>query len=185
MLFRSTVFTLDVSNFNTSNVTDMSGMFFGIGYNNSTFTLDVSGFDTGNVTDMSNMFSLTGFNSTVFALDVSNFDTSNVTNMNMMFFEAGYSNPIFSLDVSNFDTSKVTNMRGMFREAGYNSTKLNTSITIRNPNVINYADMFLNVAEKEGSQIIVNYTSETSDLVDAMIATKSELSNVIKGVQVD
>jgi hypothetical protein len=45
--------------------------------------------------------------------------------------------------------------------------------------------MFESVATKDGSQIIVNYTSQTSDLVDLMIATKSPDSNVIKGTQVD
>ena len=45
--------------------------------------------------------------------------------------------------------------------------------------------MFLNVATKEGSQITVKYTSETSDLVDAIIATKFANSNVVKGVLVN
>ena len=45
--------------------------------------------------------------------------------------------------------------------------------------------MFENVASKEGSQIKVNYTSETEALVDEIIANKDENSNIIKGVQVD
>ena len=45
--------------------------------------------------------------------------------------------------------------------------------------------MFYGVATKSGSQFTVNYTSETSDLVDKMIATKVDTSNVVKGVQVD
>ena len=48
----------------------------------------------------------------------------------------------------------------------------------------NYSKMFKDVALLEGSKITVNYTSETSDLVDLMIATKSELSNVVKGTLV-
>lgn len=35
------------------------------------------------------------------------------------------------------------------------------------------------------AQIMVNYTSETSNLVDKMIKTKSSNSNVVKGIQVD
>ena len=76
-------------------------------------------------------------------------------------------------------------MSRMFYQTGYNSTKLNTSITIRNPNTTDYSDMFNNVATKTGSKITVNYTSATSSLVDQMIATKSSNSNVVKGVQVD
>ena len=71
---------LDVSNFDTSNVTDMSSMFDGC---ESLQKLDVSNFDTSNVTDMYGMF----YNcSSLQELDVSNFDTSNVTDMSAMFF---------------------------------------------------------------------------------------------------
>ncbi len=105
--------SLDVSNFNTSNVTDMSGMFFEC-YNLK--SLDVSNFNTSNVTDMSYMFrgceSLT-------ILDVSNFNTSNVTNMVGMFWGC---KSLTSLDVSNFNTSNVTDMSKMF----YNCANLKT-----------------------------------------------------------
>ena len=62
---------------------------------------------------------------------------------------------------------------------------LNTSITIRNPKLESYNGVFLGSATEEGSQITVNYTSETEALVDAMIATKSEGSNVVKGTLVN
>ena len=181
----STLFSLDLNNFDTSNVTDMSWMFVGTGGLNTRFTLDIGNFDTSKVIDMSYMFASTGYSSTILTLDVSNFNTKNVTNMKSMFEETGCSNPEFTLDLSRFDTSKVTDMSQMFYSTGYNSTKLNTSITIRNPNIIEYTDMFRETALKAGAQITVNYTSETSDLVDAMIATKSETSNVVKGIQVD
>ena len=183
--YLSTVFTLDVSGFDTSSVTNMSNMFYSTGYNNPNFTLDVSNFDTSKVIDMSSMFFYTGNKSTVFTLDVSGFNTSKVTSMKSMFYQTGYINPNFTLDVSNFDTSKVIDMSYMFFQAGKNSTKLNTSITIRNPSVTSYTQMFLYTATNTGSQITVNYTSATSSLVDQMIATKSSTSNVVKGVQVD
>jgi surface protein len=44
---------IDLSAFNTSNVTNMNGMFSGC---SDLKTLDLSNFNTGNVTDMSNMF---------------------------------------------------------------------------------------------------------------------------------
>ena len=183
----STNFTLDLRNFDTSNVTDMSLMFSNTGCNNPNFTLDVSNFDTSNVTDMSSMFEFTGYNNPNFTLDVSNFDTSNVENMYCMFSNTGYNSEIFDIDTSNFDMSKVKDVRAMFNGAGYNSTKLNTSITINKNNYskYDYLNMFKNVATKSGSKITVNYTSETSELVDQMIATKSSNSNVVKGIQVD
>ena len=102
MFYHSKATIIDVSNFNTSNVTDMSAMFF----ISQVTTLDVSNFDTSNVTDMSNMFR----QSQATTLDLSNFDTSNVTNMSVMF---AYSKATI-LDVSNFDTSNVTDMSSMF-----------------------------------------------------------------------
>ncbi len=49
----SSVTSLDVSSFDTSNVTTMSYMFYGM---SSVTGLDVSNFDTSNVTDMTDMF---------------------------------------------------------------------------------------------------------------------------------
>ncbi len=96
---------LDVSGFDTSNVTSMSFIFYGCGRLTG---LDVSGFDTSNVTSMSYMFrncyKLTN-------LDVSGFDTSNVVYMNSMF-EWCYS--LTNLDVSGFDTGNVVDMNSMF-----------------------------------------------------------------------
>ena len=97
--------SLDLSNFNTSKVTNMSYMF----YNMSSLTsLNLSNFDTSNVTDMNYMFACV---SKLTSLNLSNFDTSNVTNMNGMF---TYMDSLTSLDLSNFNTSKVTNMSYMF-----------------------------------------------------------------------
>ena len=97
--------TVDLTKLDTSNVTDMEGMFQ---YCNSLNTLDISNFDTSQVTDMSYMFSgCSSFTS----LDLSNFDTSNVTNMYYMFQSCS---SLTNLDLSNFDTSNVTNMSWMF-----------------------------------------------------------------------
>ena len=96
---------LDVSNFDTSNVTDMFGMFWGC---SGLTNLDVSNFDTSKVTSMDSMFNgCSGLTN----LDVSNFDTSNVTSMDSMFNDCS---GLTNLDVSNFDTSKVTSMDSMF-----------------------------------------------------------------------
>ena len=97
--------SMDLSNFDTSNVTDMSYMFYDCG---SLTSLDISNFDTRKVTDMSNMFC---WCSSLTSLDISSFVTSNVTDMSSMF---ACCLGLGSLDVSNFNTSKVTNMHGMF-----------------------------------------------------------------------
>ena len=91
--------------FNTTNVTNMASMF----QMTRAESLNLSSFDTSKVTDMSDMF---GY-SQVTSLDLSNFDTSKVTDMSWMF----SSSQATSLDLSNFDTSNVTNMQYMFSKA--------------------------------------------------------------------
>ena len=101
----SSLTELDIRNFNTANVTDMSDMFKNC---SSLINLDLSKFNTANVTNMSSMFSgcsnLTG-------LDVNIFNTANVTDMSYMF--KGCSN-LTGLDVSGFKTDNITDMRYMF-----------------------------------------------------------------------
>ena len=113
----SNLTTLNLSNFNTSKVTDMNSMFHDMFKLTS---LDLSNFDTSKVTDMGAMFyemrNLTTIN-------LSNFDTSRVTNMGNMF---SYMTGITTLDLSNFDTSQVTSMYGMFSFM-YDLTTLNLS----------------------------------------------------------
>lgn len=79
--------------------------------------------------------------------------------------------------IENIDMSLVTDMSHMFNDCG----SLTATINITNPNVENYEEIFTFAATLDGAQITVNYTAETSDLVDRMIATKSEDSNVVKG----
>jgi surface protein len=97
--------SLDLSSFNTENVTNMSYMFAGA---SSLETLDLSGFDTTNVVYMSSMFYGA---SSLESLDLSEFDTTNVVDMHAMF--AGASS-LKSLDLSGFDTTNVVYMSGMF-----------------------------------------------------------------------
>lgn len=57
------MFTLDLGDkFDTSSVTNMLGMFYETGYNNSNLVLDLSTFTFNNVTSYENIFS--GFKTT-------------------------------------------------------------------------------------------------------------------------
>ena len=119
--------SINMSNLDTSNVTDMSNMF----NNCSALTsIDVSGFDTSNVVNMSNMFSSC---SSLTSLNVSNFDTSKVTDMSYMFNDCV---GLTSLNLSNFDTSNVVSMEGMF----YNCSGLE-SLDITSFDTSNVVDM--------------------------------------------
>jgi len=97
--------TLDLSNFNTANVTAMSVMFDGCA---ALQTLDLSNFNTANVTAMSAMF---GGCTALQTLDLSNFNTANVTTMYRMFDGC---TALQTLDLSNFNTANVTTMYEMF-----------------------------------------------------------------------
>ena len=133
----SYITSLDLSNFNSKNITDMSGLFsrctslkylnfFGINTDNvinmnrmfsncSSLThLDLSYFNTHKVTNMCGMFY---YCSSLVYLDVSSFNTENVNNMKNMFCNCF---SLTDLDLSNFNTSKVTNMSNMF----YNCSSL-------------------------------------------------------------
>ena len=96
---------LDLSSFNTSNVTDMSQMFYGCG---NLTNLNLSSFNTSNVTDMSQMFYSC---KKLASLDLSMFDTANVNNMQAMFMGCS---GLTSLNLLTFNTSKVIRMQLMF-----------------------------------------------------------------------
>ena len=86
-------------------------------------------------------------------------------------------NSLTSLNLNGIDLSQVTSMTSLFNDC-YNLT---TTIEITNTNIIDYENMLSNAATNESSQIILNYTTETSSLVDQIVATKSENSNIVKG----
>ena len=99
------ILELDLSNFDTSKVTNMNSMFSGM---SNLTTLDLSNFNTSKVMNMAAMFYVT---SNLAMLNLSNFDTSKVTNMGGMFSVMA---KLTSLDLSNFYTSKETHMKSMF-----------------------------------------------------------------------
>jgi len=98
--------SLDLTNWNTSKVETMQNMFSGCSKVNENNLKGLSSFDTSKVTNMDYMFQNTGFVN----LDLNNFNTSKVTDMNYMF---GNTNKLQEVR-GNFDTSLVTNMNHLF-----------------------------------------------------------------------
>ena len=141
---------LNLSNFDTSKVTNMQYMFSDM---TKLTTLDLSNFDTSKVTDMKYMFnemySLT-------SLNLSSFNTSNVTDMSCMF---AHMFRLTSLNLSNFNTSKVTNMVAMF----YDMPRL-TSLNLSNFDTSNVTNMDWMFAFNKLEKIYVNNDFNTSKL---------------------
>ena len=113
----SNLASVDVSGFDTSQITNMNGMFCNC---DSLRKLDLSGFDTSSVASMIGMFEECN---SLLNLNVSGFNTSRVMDMSWMFYGCG---ALSNLDVSGFDTGKVTDMYNMFGRCG-GLTSLNVS----------------------------------------------------------
>lgn len=153
---------LDLSGFDTSNVTDMSYMFyrcegltsitFGGKFDSSNVTNmsymfsnmnaitkhDLHGLDTSSATNMHGMFAN---NKSLTSIDFGDtFKTANVTTMEAMFWS---DERLGNLDLSCFDTSSVTNMNSMFywtASKAY-STSVNLS-SFKTSNVTTMQQMF-------------------------------------------
>ena len=152
MFSGSAATALDLSSFDTSKVTNMDSMF---SYSNAP-NLNLSSFDTSNVTNMSYMFQ----NSVATTLDLSNFNTNNVKNMNWMF----YNSAATTIDLSSFNTSNVTDMSGMF--SGSKVTNLDLS-NFDTSNVTDMRSMFSNCSNlktiySSSKFVTTNVTSSTS-----------------------
>ena len=126
---------VDLSNFNTSNVSNMEYMF-----NKCKKLKEIKGMTNFNTANLKSTFAMFQLCTELEFLDLSNFDTSNVTNMSFMFnqcnrikeikgisqfvtnkvktFEAMFQGcfELEYLDFSNFDTSNVINMEFMFNK---------------------------------------------------------------------
>ena len=159
--YKKTDLDYEISNIDTSNVTDMHSMFYDC---SKLPSLDLSNFNTSNVIYMHSMF----YNcKNLTSLNLSSFNTSKVINMNLMF--NGCSN-LTSLDLSNFNTSNVTDMSSMF-----NGCSNLTYLDIRNFNfkkVSSYVNMFNNVPSN--CEIIV----KDNIAKEWILARRSDFTNV-------
>lgn len=103
--------SIDVSNLDTSKVTDMCGMFEDCTYLEH---LDISGLDVSKVITMESMFRDCTYLKSV---NLPTLTTTSLTNMDEMFHRC---TSLISLDFSDWDTSKVTVMRSAFAECSAN-----------------------------------------------------------------
>ena len=101
----SSLTSINLSNFNTSQVTEMFGMFAGC---SSLTSLELSNFDTSQVQNMNYMFYKC---SSLISLDLSNFNTSIVRKMNNMF--SGCINLEY-INLANFDERKIESQDYIF-----------------------------------------------------------------------
>ena len=149
--------SIDIRNFNTSNVTNMEHLFNGL---KKVTDLDLSGLDVKRVNNIGSLFArnpgLISLNLSNWQLDsvhdmsymftqlydlktlnLTGFTTKNVVDMNHMFNECQH---LTTLDLSSFDTRNVTDMNNMFRDdfplKNLNLSSFNTS------NVTNMKEMF-------------------------------------------
>lgn len=97
----------DVTQFDTSQITDMSHMFSGA----QSFNQDIGNWDVSNVTDMSGMF----YRALSFNQDISSWDASNVADMWGMFSDA---TSFTNQDLSRWNVSNVTEHNYFFEGTG-------------------------------------------------------------------
>ena len=123
--------SIDLSSFNSQNVTNMSGMFYGC---SNLSKIDFYSFDTQKVLNMSGMFAGC---SNLTDIDLTSFITQKITNMSLMF--CGCSK-LSNIDLSTFNTYNVINMFSLFCQCSKIKKIILSSFNTQN--VINMSGMF-------------------------------------------
>ncbi|WP_334332326.1 BspA family leucine-rich repeat surface protein [Companilactobacillus sp. HBUAS59544] len=172
MFFKATNLAgnLDVSNFKTENVTDMSGMFYSVPAN----IVGLKNFNTNQVNDLDSMFSYSSLSTTA---DIEDWDVSNVTNFSSLF---DSDKALTNVDLSKWNLENATDISGFFR----NCTKVNSLKGIEKWDVSNVKDMsgtFSGLNLTELPEIvnwdISNVTNMSSIFANMFNLTSLDLSN--------
>ena len=145
--------------------------YFG-GYNTGTMDLSfLKNMDTSNVTDMSYMFysSCDGAKNSV-TIDISNWDTSNVTDMSYMFYNFGKQAATLNLNLNGLDTSKVNTMFCMLRYAGNLASDWNVSGygNFNTSSVTNLGYMFANVGTNDLNFTLEDFSNWNTNKLNYM-----------------
>ena len=156
-------FNQSLNDWDVSKVTYMNGMF----YEAKEFNQDINNWDVSNVIDMNGMFSSTSFNQ---ALD--NWNVSNVRDMSRMF-GSSYK---FNQDINNWDVSNVTDMELMF----YNANNFNQALNSWNVSSVKYMYNMFQEA-KEFNQALNNWdvsnVTDMNKMFDKAIAFEKRFNN--------
>ena len=161
--------SLNLTNFNTENVTNMSCMFSGC---SGLESLNLTNFNTENVTDMSSMFSGC---SALKSLDLTKFNTAKVEIMYMMF---NGCSALESLDLTNFNTAKVEYINDMFSGCSALTT-IYVSDKFVTTKVINGSDMFT------GCEKLKGYNNSKTDHTYAYCGTDGYFTPVFDYAEFD
>ena len=145
--------SIDVSKWNTSNVVDMFGMFYGCG---SLTKLDLRGLDVENVTNMSHMF-CDCYNLT--EIDYTGWNTASIQTMDAMFNNC---NSMTVIDVTEFDTETLEETSQMF-EACYSLERIVGLETWVTPNLNNMQQMFQSSGKLKEVDLSAFNTSKVDD----------------------
>ena len=157
---------INFDNINTQNVINMSGMFFEC---KSLENIDLSKFNTQKVKNMQMMFKKC---ESLKNINLSSFNTQNVTTMSGMF-EGCKS--LENINLSNFNTLNVTDMSGMF-----DSCKALTSIELTNLNtqkVTNMSCMFCECRSLK-NVILTNFKTDNVTNMYCMFFNCKSLTNL-------
>ena len=155
------VTSIDLSNIDTSGVTNMEAMFL-----SDTSLTDINfgdNFNTSNVTNMNGMFNNC---SSLTSLDLSSFDTSSVQTFGINWGNGGMFQDcknLTNLDLSNFNTSNVINMSWLFLNCE-SLTDINFGDNFNTSNVTNMARMFQGCVNLTSLDLSSFDTSKVTDL---------------------
>ena len=153
MFSQASIFNQDISNWDVSNVTDMSVMFQAA----NSFNQDISNWDVSNVTDMRLMFR----KAIAFNKPIGSWNVSNVTNMSNMFEGAiAFNQPNGSWNVSN-----VTNMSNMFQDTQLSTANYDATLIGWSTISPNEAPLKPNVVFSGGNSKYCNGTTARSSII--------------------
>ena len=156
---------INLSNFNTQNVTNMSDMF---SHCKSLININLYNYNTLNVINMNSMF----FNcKSLTSINISNFNTQNVTNMSGMFLNC---ESLISINLSNFNTRNVTDISDMFFRC---KSLININLSSFNTqNVTDMSHMFFNCKSLTNINLSNFNTQNVIDINSMFFRCKSLIS---------
>jgi hypothetical protein len=151
-------------------ISDMSSMFNSAGHSASTWTIgNISNWDTSKVTNMSSMFGGIAWNASTINLNLADWNTDLVTNMRNMFHESGSHDTVFNIGTLDIHQANIegicssVNINGTlniygnptsYGEAFYNASKLTgTSITVNYSSTTTNIDNII-ATKSSGSNVV-------------------------------